>query len=90
MTRVIAFCLLSPSSGPELIMRPAPVSATPVAAGSSPGTSSDSSISGVMTGIAPVTGAFVSTTTFTGRSNVRAKSRSRWSCAGTAITAPWP
>src|SRR3982750_1522042 len=57
MTRVIAFCLLSPSSGPELIMRPAPVSATPVAAGASPGRSSASNISGVITGIAPVTGA---------------------------------
>jgi hypothetical protein len=32
----------------------------------------------------------VSTTTRTGRSNVRAKSRSRWSCAGTAMIAPWP
>ena len=32
----------------------------------------------------------VSTTTRTGRSNARAKSRSRWSCAGTAMIAPWP
>ena len=31
-----------------------------------------------------------STTTRTGRSNARAKSRSRWSCAGTAMIAPWP
>ena len=77
MTRVIAFCLLSPSSGPELIILPGPVSATPVSTGLGTGTSATSSISGVITGIAPVTGAFVSTTTFTGRPNLMAKSRSR-------------
>jgi hypothetical protein len=39
MTRVIAFCLLRPSSGPELIIRPSPWSALPVATGSSAGVS---------------------------------------------------
>ena len=32
----------------------------------------------------------VSTTTRTGSPNLRAKSRSRWSCAGTAMIAPVP
>ena len=32
----------------------------------------------------------VSTTTCTGSPNFRAKSRSRWSCAGTAMIAPVP
>ena len=43
-----------PSSGPELIIRPSPVSATPVATGSSVGTSKSSSVApSGMTGIAP-------------------------------------
>ena len=96
--RAIALRLLSPSRGPELIMRPSSVSAMPVTAGSSassppspaPGSIGTPSSSSSITGIAPVTGAVVSTTTLTGRSKARAKSRSRWSCAGTAMTAPWP
>ena len=97
MTRAIALRLDRPSSGPELIIRPSPVRAMPVRAGSidSNGRPRSGSIgtpcsSSSMTGIAPVTGAVVSTTTVTGRSNARAKSRSRWSCAGTAMTAPCP
>ena len=35
-------------------------------------------------------GSPVDTTSTTGSPYVRAKSRSRWSCAGTAITAPVP
>ena len=38
----------------------------------------------------PGSGRSVCTTTRTGRSKARAKSRSRWSCAGTAMIAPVP
>ncbi len=96
--RAIAFRLESPSSDPELIMRPSPVRAMPVVAGSMsvsdvsevPGSIGSPFSSRSITGMAPVIGAVVSTTTRTGRSKARAKSRSRWSWAGTAMTAPWP
>ena len=45
---------------------------------------------GVATPVCAGSGAPVSSTTRTGRPNVRAKSRSRWSCAGTAMIAPVP
>ncbi len=45
---------------------------------------------GVASPVSPGSARPVCTTTRTGRSNLRAKSRSRWSCAGTAMMAPWP
>ena len=62
-------------SEPELTSTPSPSVATPVSAGSPRLTPSSP---------------FTSTTTRTGRPNARAKSRSRWSCAGTAMIAPCP
>ena len=45
---------------------------------------------GVATPVSAGSGWSVSTTTRTGSPNLRAKSRSRWSCAGTAMIAPVP
>ena len=45
---------------------------------------------GVAVPVSAGSGWSVSTTTRTGRSKLRAKSRSRWSCAGTAMIAPVP
>ena len=45
---------------------------------------------GVASPVSAGSGPPVSTTTRTGSPNVRAKSRSRWSCAGTAMIAPVP
>ena len=96
--RAIALRLESPSSEPELIMRPSPVRAMPVRGGievgegcrERAGVDRLAVLVELDHGIAPVIGAVVSTTTRTGRSKARAKSRSRWSWAGTAMTAPCP
>ena len=45
---------------------------------------------GVATPVCAGSGRPVSTTIRTGSPNLRAKSRSRWSCAGTAMIAPVP
>ena len=45
---------------------------------------------GVACQVCAGSGRSVCTTTWTGRPNSRAKSRSRWSCAGTAMIAPVP
>ncbi len=45
---------------------------------------------GVATPVSAGSGASVCTTKRTGSPNARAKSRSRWSCAGTAMIAPVP
>ena len=45
---------------------------------------------GVATPVSAGSGASVCTTVRTGSPKARAKSRSRWSCAGTAMIAPVP